>query len=411
LWKAHQAKRDRSPAELLHWTVLREAWRERSTAQRAGVLFRLALLWLPANLVVSAWSTTLNATEIKRRTGKGTLRQLAEQLVLLVAYDMRAPWYYTFDLFEDSQRRRAGDYLSRAETKRGAFLLLRRYLRSPEKTSLGNKLRFFERCEAHDLRTMPVLAHAESGVLHFVEGNELPARDLFLKPTNGRGGVGSDWWACDGDGYRSSAGVQMTREALTQHILELSQIEPYLVAPRLTCHRDLADLSNGALSTARIVTVRNERGGFEATDAVFRMAVGSNTIVDNFHAGGLAANVAMETGELSRATDLALRPDVGWRDVHPSGAMITGRKLPFWPEAIELVERAHMAFPDRILIGWDVALLAGGPCIIEGNGAPDLDIHQRCSRTPSGRTRLGQLLAIHTHRAPEAREEQARANP
>jgi len=410
LWRAHQAKRDRSPAAFLHWAILREAWRERSLTQRGGLLLRLALLWLPANLVVSAWSTSLNATEIKRRTGKGVLRQLAEQLAVLVAYDVRAPWYYTFDLFEDSLRSQAGDYLSRAETKSGAFLLFRRYLRGTEKASLGHKWRFFERCEAHQLRTMPVLAYAESGVLHFVAGEELPRRDLFVKPTKGRGGVGSDWWACEGDGYRSSAGIQMTREALTQHIVELSRIEPYLVAPRLKCHPDLEDLSNGALSTARIVTLRNERGGFEATDAVFRMAVGSNTIIDNFHAGGLASNVAMATGELSRATDLALRPDVGWRDVHPSGAMIAGRKLPFWREAIELVERAHVAFPDRVLIGWDVAMLADGPCIIEGNGGPDLDIHQRCSRTPSGRTRLGQLLAFHTQRALDARAERARAS-
>ena len=30
---------------------------------------------------------------------------------------------------------------------------------------------------------------------------------------------------------------------------------------------------------------------FEATDAAFRMAIGRNTVVDNFHAGGIAAAV------------------------------------------------------------------------------------------------------------------------
>jgi hypothetical protein len=258
---------------------------------------------------------------------------------------------------------------------------------------------------------MPVFAFVEGGRWRFLAGGELPACDLFVKPTRGRGGVGADWWGYDGAGaYRSSAGVRMTRAELTQHIAEQSRAEPLLLAPRLVSHPQLQKLSNGALSTVRLVTARNERGGFEATDAVFRMAIGSNTVIDNFHAGGLAANVDMASGELSHATDLALRPDIGWCDAHPSGAVIVGQKLPFWRETTELAERAHATLPQRILIGWDIALLADGPCLIEGNGGPDLDIHQRCSRAPTGRTRLGELLAFHTERALAVREERRRTS-
>ena len=58
-----------------------------------------------------------------------------------------------------------------------------------------------------------------------------------------------------------------------------------------------------------------------------------------------------------------------------SGGTIAGRKLLYWSETIDLVQRAHAAFPDRVIIGWDVAILADGPCLVEGNGGPDLDIH------------------------------------
>jgi hypothetical protein len=36
------------------------------------------------------------------------------------------------------------------------------------------------------------------------------------------------------------------------------------------------------------------------------MAIGNNTTVDNFHAGGIAAPVDLRTGALGRATDVGL---------------------------------------------------------------------------------------------------------
>jgi hypothetical protein len=172
-----------------------------------------------------------------------------------------------------------------------------------------------------------------------------------------------------------------------------------LVQPRRVNHSELADLNNGALATVRIVTCRNEHGAFEATNAVLRMAQGGNHVVDNFHAGGLAAKVDLATGTLDRATDLGVRPAVGWRDAHPSsGARIAGRILPDWKATVALAVRAHAAFADRIVVGWDIGIMPTGPELVEGNGAPDLDIIQRTHREPVGDARLGQLLAFHLRR-------------
>jgi hypothetical protein len=192
----------------------------------------------------------------------------------------------------------------------------------------------------------------------------------------------------------------LTEQALTERLTRLSAERSYILQPRLANHPGLSDLNNGALATVRIVTVRDEVGGFEATDAVFRMAIGRNRTVDNFHAGGIAAGVDMTTGVLGPATDTGVDARVGWHATHPTtGARIKGRVLPCWQQVVDLAYRAHAAFPSRVIVGWDIAILPDGPCVVEGNTRPDLDIHQRVSRAPLGDRRLSDLLAWNVRRA------------
>ena len=82
-----------------------------------------------------------------------------------------------------------------------------------------------------------------------------------------------------------------------------------------------------------------------------------------------------------------------------AGAAITGTKLPQWDEVRELAARAHRAFSDRVLVGWDIAITPDGPVIVEGNGSPDLDIMQRFVRHGLMTERLGVLLAFHLTKA------------
>jgi len=98
-----------------------------------------------------------------------------------------------------------------------------------------------------------------------------------------------------------------------------------------------------------------------------------------------------------------LRPDIGWRTHHPdTGAPIEGRVLPFWPETVALACRAHAAFLPRVIVGWDIAITSGGPVLIEGNGAPGIDLLQRAYREPFGNSRLGELMAFHLRNDPAA---------
>jgi hypothetical protein len=391
---------DGSPAAHIHRSHSHELWRA-PTIWRILRLTGAMTLWLLYVLHALVRATWHNGAAIRRRTGKRIVRQVGEQAWIAVVHAIPPYWYYRFELFDDERRRRAGEYLQRGETKRGVYTILKR-TNGRSLSPLTDKVAFAARCHAHELRAIPVALAFEPGgaSLDLSSVGALPKQDVFIKPNHGKGGRGAERWRYRHTGeYETDDGRMFSASQLVEYVRRLPFEEGVIVQPRRVNHPDLVALANGALATVRIVTCRNEDGSFEVTNAVLRMAQGRNHVVDNFHAGGLAASVDLATGRLGRATDMGTTPTMGWRDEHPdSGAAITGRTLPFWRETLDLVTRAHAAFADRIIIGWDVGLLPDGPELVEGNGAPDLDIIQRTHRNPLGNARLGELLAFHLRR-------------
>ena len=173
--------------------------------------------------------------------------------------------------------------------------------------------------------------------------------------------------------------------------------QPYLVQERAQNHPAMRDLSNGALNTIRLLSCLDEQEQPEIIGAVLRIAVGDNVTVDNVHAGGLAAaDRSRRRAADAQATDMGVDARLGWTDRHPqTGAVITGRLLPMWDEVRELVRKAHLAFRDRVVIGWDIAIMADGRAWSKGTAG-------QTSTSCSGRFephsrdgRLGELLAFH----------------
>ena len=392
-------------ADYIHRWISHSLWHEAGWLGRVRVSGGLALL-PGAALLLAIPLTVKNGAMVRRVTGKSRTRQLTEQLRLAFGHSILPPWYFVFELFEDSKFERAAEYLNRFETKGLLYPFLRDWAVRQSGIpgtgkALSNKVLFSERCQEFGLAVVPVLMVVRKGAVGDGFSAVLPPRNLFLKPKRGTGGCGAERWDYRPDGsFQDAAGQILTGSQLLRRVETLSTDVDYLVQPRLVNHPDIADLSTGALITARIVTCRDEHGGYEVTNAMFRMAQGEASVVDNFHAGGLAAKVDLATGELGPATDGGLSLKTGWLDSHPvTGAPIRGRRLPVWQETLELAVRAHAAFPDNVAIGWDIALLADGPCLVEGNKGPDLDIVQRTHREPVGNARLGQLLALHLRTA------------
>jgi hypothetical protein len=391
-----------SPSAYLRRQWIRGAWRRGTWTDRLCFVAAI-LLWWPSTILHAAYLALRLGPSRAKACGKSPLRQFLEQFAVAAAWRIPPLWYYTFDLFDDERRAHAGDYLQRVQVKPFIYRwLVDRKQRRDKAVPFASKTHFSRLCAERGLRAGTVIATVGKAGVSFIDPamTSLPPRDLFVKIKLGRGGRGAEKWSYESGMFRDADGRSLSAAELAEHLKRRAALEKRVVEYCLTSHSGLADLSLGALATARILTVRDEQGGIEATHAVFRMPQRPGALVDNIHAGGIAAPVDLATGALGRATDLGVRVDSGWHDRHPvTGAPIEGRILPFWPEALELAKRAHDLIGDRVVVGWDVAILEDGPCLIEGNGKPDVDLMQRPHRTGLGNSRFGALLAHHLKNA------------
>ena len=362
----------------------------------------VAILGWPLGVPICAlWFTHRNGAVVAERFGRSRVRQLGDQLGLAVTSGLLPPWYYIFDLYRPGRMELARCYLTRGQTKRGAYRILAKAHRSS--SPLGDKEAFALYCAERGIAALPVLLSVHDGELRGAvrSGADLPEADLFVKPVRARGGRGAERWDHAGKGiYRHRSGQHLSAAEFLDRLRAMSRWQPYLVQERALNHPAMGDLSNGALSTIRMLSCLDEENRPEIIAAVLRMAVGSNVTVDNVHAGGLAAAVDIGDGRLSQATDMGIYAKLGWIDRHPdTGGRIGGRILPLWDEVCGLVRKAHSAFNDRVVVGWDVAIMAAGPRLVEGNSGPDIDLVQRPLGIPFGNARFGELLAHHLDRA------------
>jgi len=372
-------------------------WRPATPAEWLDILIAV-LIWPFGVLLSALWFTQKNGGIVAKRFGRSKLAQFGDQLRLAVTSGLLPPWYYIFELFRLDARKGAYCYLTRGQTKRGIYPILAKARGSV--SPLGDKEAFARFCADHQVSALPVLLSVHDGEVRGRLPADLPETDLFVKPVCGRGGKGAERWDFIRRGvYRRDTGQHLSAAQFMTRLGALSRWQPVLVQERAQNHPALRDLSNGALNTLRIISCLDEDDQPEIIAAVLRMAVGKNVTVDNVHAGGLGAAVDLDRGRLMRATDIGTDVRLGWIDRHPdTGAQITGRTLPMWDEVCDLVRQAHRAFHDRVVVGWDVAIMSDWPRLVEGNSGPDIDLVQRPLRTPFGDARLGELLAHHLKR-------------
>ena len=181
---------------------------------------------------------------------------------------------------------------------------------------------------------------------------------FFVKDMDGKWGEGSFAFEKCSGGF-AAEGVPLSDAALCQ------RLEGCIVEPYIPQHETLQTIYPLAVASLRIVTVRRKGKIHIILAALFLGAGGSTT--SNLHQGGLRVPIDLASGALGEKA-IRLQVKRGFYTHHPdSGLPFADFTIPFWPQVLDLVSRAHQCFHRIHSIGWDVAITPSGPIIIEGN--------------------------------------------
>lgn len=151
--------------------------------------------------------------------------------------------------------------------------------------------------------------------------------------------------------------------------LERMEIRERMILEEMVVqHPRLAAVYAHSVNTLRVQTLLTREGETLVLGCLIRFGR-QQARVDNMGSGGLGLGVRADDGELfPEAWDFKGRR----YDRHPeTGVAFKGMRVPQWDRVVELARRAQRAFPFYRLLGFDIAVTADGPVIIEINPQPD----------------------------------------
>ena len=261
----------------------------------------------------------------------------------------------------------------------GAMLLVHGVTGKRFKPILNNKLVFHEVLSRAFEEYLPRLF----GVIYkgrFIERVDQPGRTagtksivdlldsqpaLVLKPIDGIGGERGRV------GGKTPEGLVHNGQGTDPKALGSCQasLDGYLVSQFLFQHPYAAEIFPHASNTVRTATVQDVATGDPFIfAAIHRFGTAKSGPVDNMAAGGLHAQVDLETGTMGAAA--WTQPDGALVEAarHPdTGATIEGTVVPFWDEVKRLTLDLASTYPYLPYVGWDILVTEQGPRIIEGN--------------------------------------------
>lgn len=194
----------------------------------------------------------------------------------------------------------------------------------------------------------------------FVKTFENTKRVIY-KPLDGNRGRGVEAFDLNAETLREVYDVLRTYPA--------GVVEQYVVQ-----HPEMLKLCPSSVNTIRVVTfssnsapVTKDGKYFDIAYASLRVG-GGNSIVDNFHSGGMVSNIDLETGKLiTDAADMECNVFTH----HPvTGVEFKNFQVPYCKEALEMVTKAVTEKKLEGYLGWDVAIAEDGPILIEVNDRP-----------------------------------------
>ena len=188
----------------------------------------------------------------------------------------------------------------------------------------------------------------------------LEENHLMIKKANSVGGFGVRKL----DVIRDKGLIYINGKELKEAFQSLKKYD--LLEEFVVQHEKLNRLNPSCLNTIRVVTIIDKFDKVNILGAVLRLGV--NNDKDNFHSGGIAVNIDVNTGCLSGDGFKLAPSEPEFFPKHPiTQVVLDAYSLPHWDLLINTVKKASCIFPQARTIGWDVAITPHGLSLIEGN--------------------------------------------
>lgn len=366
---------------------MREALVQEESFPKRGAKILFGIAW-----PLIAWSRCIQESQKHSSwSSKASLSQFFKQWLTAVWYSLPPSEYARFSNVLRSDR----SFARLIATTQERAYLVNILNRGVERTRLLDKFVFFSVCRDNNIPTVPVVSYSLDGEVSWPSPNiaispESLSFDLIGKPCEGQKGEGVILWLWKGNGtFETPEGQPINRNDLVKYVkYTTAEGGGFIIQPRLVNHPLIKKFSPGCLSTVRILTGIDVAGEVTPLQAVLRIGA-KGSIVDNFNAGGLAAPICIESGMLGEFISKASEAERSLGTFYPEDA--EGTVVPYWGRVLEFCVEAHSVFSEYTFIGWDVAILEGGPVLVEANDHPSVDFLQSAGRNPLGLTKFYQI--------------------
>lgn len=189
--------------------------------------------------------------------------------------------------------------------------------------------------------------------------------DLFIKPRHGQGGRGGFCLTRSGDSWQMD-GAAVAESALLDRMNRAAAQDDLLIQERLVAPPDLADLATcDRAPVLRIVTARHPEAAPFLHSALVSIGVPGRSPA-HFLEGAVYAAIDPSTGRLVDGLSLG-QPGTRMATLPWNGALLAGRPLAGFEEAVAIALRAMAALPPTPVLHWDVIPTATGAVMLEGN--------------------------------------------
>ena len=302
---------------------------------RLQYLIRRARKLRPGNLVEFARTV--------QRVSKAPLPVIiADMLWCSVRYDMAFRDYAVWDIrLLDAHERKTW------MTHPKSFRITKMYNTPEGRSKLEDKRRF--------AREYADLLGRETIDLRDVDDAQLAAflsrhPRVLAKPNEGHGGGGIELHEVGPDVDPARFRAEVTAQGQTV-------LDEFIVQ-----HPEMSALYPDAVNTVRLITFLDKDDRVHLLAAVLR--IGNGDVIDNFASGGMFTMLDDE--------GVALYPGVDknsnvYREHPVTGTPIVGFRVPLYSEVLDLVAALARRTPEAPYVGWDIAITANGPVVIEGN--------------------------------------------